>query len=168
MRTYPRRTYDSLGELLFDVRIILSRRKDIHVLAQGDEIAPAFRERLMLVVTEVNRCRYCSYAHAKTALSTGVTQDEVVALTAGVLEGSPPEELPALLYARHWAEADGMPEVTARERVVDRYGEHTVGMIEVALRMIRVANLLGNTFDYLLHRISFGRWGAWKRPGSAE
>jgi hypothetical protein len=28
---------------------------------------PAFRERLMLAVTVVNGCRYCSYFHARQA-----------------------------------------------------------------------------------------------------
>lgn len=168
MRTHPRRTYHSPGELLSDVRIILSQRKDIRALMRGGAIPPAFRERLMLAATEVNGCRYCSYAHARAALTAGVPQDEIEALAAGVREQSPPEEAPALLYAQHWAEADGKPEATVRERVVARYGEQTVGMVELALRMIRVANLSGNTFDYLLHRISFGRWGAWKRSGSAE
>jgi len=166
MSSYQRRTYHSLGELLADLRMILSRRKEIRSLMRGGAIAPAFRERLMLVVTEVNGCRYCSYAHARSALSEGVPQEEIEALAAGVLEGSPPEEAPALLYAQHWAEADGKPDAAARKQVVARYGEQVVGMIELALRMIRVGNLSGNTFDCLLHRISFGKWGAWGRAGS--
>jgi hypothetical protein len=32
-------------------------------------------------------------------------------------------------------------------------------MIEVVLRMMRMGNLIGNTLDYLLYRISFGRRG---------
>jgi AhpD family alkylhydroperoxidase len=167
MAPSERRTYHSPGELLSDVRIILSRRKDLRALMRGITIAPAFRERLMLAVTEVNRCRYCAHAHSRAALATGVPQDEVEALAAGVFEGSPPEELPALLYAQHWAEAAGKPEVALRERVVAVYGEQAVGMIDLALRVIRVGNLLGNTFDCLLHRLSFGRWGAWKSAGSA-
>jgi AhpD family alkylhydroperoxidase len=166
--TYRRRVYHSLREILADLRMILSRRKEIRALMRGGAIAPAFRERLMLAVTEVNGCRYCQYAHARAALSTGVPQDEIEALEAGVFEGSPPEEVPALLYAQHWAEANGKPEIAARERVVARYGKQAVEMMELALRMIRVGNLSGNTFDYLLHRISFGRWGAWKRAGAAE
>jgi len=167
MNTYKRRTYCSLSEMFTDVQAILSRRKEIRSLMRGGVIAPAFRERLMLVVTEVNGCRYCSYAHARAALSEGVPQKEIEALAGGVFEGGPPEELPALLYAQHWAESNGKPEATGRDRVVERYGESAVETMELALRMIRVGNLSGNTFDYLLHRISFGRWGAWKRAGSA-
>jgi AhpD family alkylhydroperoxidase len=140
--------------------MILSRRKEIRAVMRGGAIAPAFRERLMLVVTQVNRCRYCSYAHARAAQSAGVPQEEIEALAAGVFEGSPPGEVPALLYAQHWAEANGTPDPSVRERVVARYGEQVVGMMELALRTIRVGNLSGNTCDYLLHRISFGLWGA--------
>jgi len=59
MNTFERRTYHSLGEFLTDFRIMLSRRKEIRALMQGDIITPAFRERLMLAVTAVHRCRYC-------------------------------------------------------------------------------------------------------------
>jgi AhpD family alkylhydroperoxidase len=162
MNRSERRTYHSLGELLTDLRMIMSRRKEIRSLMRGKVIAPAFRERLMLVVTAVHRCRYCSYAHAREALSRGVSQVEIEALGKGMFEGSPSEEVPALLYAQHWAEANGEPEASVREQVVTRYGEQVVEMVELALRMIRVGNLAGNTFDYVLHRASFGRRGVWK------
>jgi AhpD family alkylhydroperoxidase len=162
MNRSERRIYHGLGELLTDLRIIMSRRKEIRSLMRGEVIAPAFRERLMLVVTAVHRCRYCSYAHAREALSRGVSQAEIEALGKGMFEGSPSEEVPALLYAQHWAEANGEPEASVREQVVTRYGEQAVEMMELALRMIRVGNLAGNTFDYVLHRVSFGRRGVWK------
>jgi AhpD family alkylhydroperoxidase len=120
---------------------------------------PAFRERLMLVVTGVNGCRYCSYAHAREALSQGINQKEIDALGEGMFEGSPSTEIPALLYAQHWAEMDGNPEPGVREQIRQRYGKRILEQIEIALRMIRMGNLLGNTFDYLLYRVSFGRWG---------
>ncbi|MEJ2551104.1 MAG: carboxymuconolactone decarboxylase family protein [Anaerolineales bacterium] len=161
MAGFNRRLYRSLNEFLTDVRILVSRRKDIRTLVRGDVVAPAFRERLMLTVTAVNRCRYCSYGHARAALSQGISGEEIEALGKGLFEGSPAEEIPAMLYAQHWAEMDAEPEPQVREQVAARYGENVLAMIELALRMIRVGNLTGNTFDYLLHRISFGRWGAW-------
>ena len=129
---------------------------------RGSIIAPAFRERLMLTVTAVNQCRYCSYAHAREALSKGVTQQEIDALGEGIFDGSPVEEIPAMLYAQHWAEANGEPEASVRDQVVMRYGDQVVDRIELALRIVRVGNLTGNSFDFLLHRLSFGRLGAWK------
>lgn len=166
MSAFPRRTYRNLSEFLIDLRIILSRREEIRALMRDGNIAPAFRERLMLAVTEVNGCRYCSYAHARAALSAGVPREEIEALAAGTFDGCPPDEVSALLYAQHWAEANAKPEASARQRVVAQYGEAMAGKMELALRMIRVGNLLGNTFDSLLHRVSFGRWGAWRRADS--
>jgi AhpD family alkylhydroperoxidase len=162
MHTFKRRIYRSLGELLHDFRSILSRRKKIRSLMSGEPIAPAFRERLMLVVTGVNQCRYCSYAHAREALSEGISEEEIEALGEGMFAGSPAEEVPALLYAQHWAETNGEPEGLVREQVSAQYGEQMVEMMELALRMIRAGNLMGNTADYLLYRLSFGRLGVWE------
>ncbi len=159
MTTFKRRMYQNIGEFVADLRAMIARRKEIRALMRGQTITPAFRERLMLAVTAVNRCRYCSYAHAREALSKGVSQQEIEALGKGLFDPSPLEELPALLYAQHWAEMNGNPEASTREQVVARYGARTVDAIELALQMIRAGNLLGNTLDYVLYRISFGRWG---------
>ena len=158
-KQFKRRTYRGWGEFLADLRLMMSRRRDIRDLMRGGTISPSFRERLMLVVTGVNGCRYCSYAHAREALVTGIGREEIEALGKGMFAGSPSEEVPALLYAQHWAERNGAPEAPVRARVVGQYGEQVVAGIELALRMIRAGNLSGNTFDYLLHRLSFGRWG---------
>jgi AhpD family alkylhydroperoxidase len=156
---FERRIYHSAGEFLIDLRAMMSRRKEIRALMHGQIITPSFRERLMLVVTGVNGCRYCSFAHAREALATGMSREEIETLGRGMFDNSPAEEVPALLYAQHWAEMNGEPEAPVREQVVARYGNQVVEMIELALRMIRTGNLTGNTFDYLLYRLSFGRWG---------
>ena len=137
----------------------MRERKRIKKLKSGETIDRAFRERLMLAVTEVNGCRYCAYAHARMALSAGLTQTDIDALAEGSLRGSPPEQIPALLYAQHWAETDAKPDSEARQRVLETYGQSKTEAMEILLRMIRVANLLGNTWDYLMHRVSFSRWG---------
>jgi AhpD family alkylhydroperoxidase len=159
MTTFKRRTYKNVGEFLTDARILLSRREDIRTLMQGELIAPAFRERIMLAVTSVNQCRYCSYAHSREALATGISQEELDELGRGVFEESPPDEVPALLYAQYWAETNGLREDPLRDKVISIYGAKRVELMEVAMRMIRSGNLLGNTFDSFVHRISFGRWG---------
>jgi AhpD family alkylhydroperoxidase len=158
MDDFKRRIYHGLGEVLTDVRAIISRR-DLLRSTMRSGLDAAFRERLMLVVTGVNGCRYCSYAHARQALAEGISAEEIEMLGETAFHGSPSEEVPALLYAQHWAEADGEPDPTARATVVERYGEETLARIEIVLRLIRAGNLIGNTFDYLLHRLSFGRLG---------
>ncbi len=160
MKRFNRRTYSSPSTFFADVKAIMAQRHQMRPLMRGEWIDAAFRERLMLAVTAVNGCRYCSFAHAKQALTEGIEADEIQALQDGVLENSPREELPALLYAQHWAETAGQVDPDARQSVVETYGEDTVDAIELALQTIQMGNLMGNTADYLLYRLSFGRLGA--------
>ena len=113
----------------------------------------------MLAVTAVNRCRYCSYYHAKEALSAGLSTQEIQQLDNGDLAVAPDDELPALLYAQHWAEQDAHPDPAIRQKLVTTYGDAKAEAIETILRLIRTGNLGGNTLDYWLYRLSFGRCG---------
>jgi AhpD family alkylhydroperoxidase len=126
---------------------------------RGETLNKPFRERLMIVVTEVNACRYCSYFHARQALVEGIAEQELQALTEGEFKASPPEERTALLYAQHVAESGGNPDPAARARIEERYGTETAAAIDLTLRVIRIANLMGNTVDFLLYKVSFGRLG---------
>ena len=85
--------------MLADARAIFTRRREIRAMMKDETLDSAFRERLMLVVTGVNACRYCSYAHAREALAEGITQEEIEDLSEGTLEGSPPDQMTALIYA---------------------------------------------------------------------
>lgn len=160
MKPFNRRIYRSLPAFWADAKAILSQRDQMRPLMRGQLVDKAFLERLMLAVTAVNGCRYCSFAHARRALAEGIRSDELEALLDGVVENSPREELPALLYAQHWAETAGKPDKAARQRVLEAYGDDTAEAIELALRTIQMGNLVGNTADYLLYRLSFGRLGA--------
>ena len=154
---FLRRTYASPAAFLDDVRFILRHRDQLKTAMRV--LDEAFRERLMLAVTQVNRCRYCTDFHAKYALEAGLSEEEIEQLLEGVVERCPPDEVLAVLYARHWAEEVGSPEPEIRQRLVDVYGEARADAIDMVLRMIWVGNLSGNTLDYLLYRISGGRWG---------
>lgn len=154
---FPRRTYTSLAAFLDDVRFIMRHRDRLKTAMRV--LDETFRERLMLAVTQVNRCRYCTEFHAKYALEAGLSQEEIEQLLEGIVEQCPPDEVTAILYARHWAEEAGAPDPEIRQKLVDVYGEGQADAIDMVLRMIWIGNLSGNTFDYLLYRISGGRWG---------
>lgn len=123
-------------------------------------LSPAFRERLMLVVTEVNGCRYCRTFHASEALKEGITDTELAELLAGQIPAdTPEEEIPAMIYARYWAESDAQPAPEDVQELIDFYGEDKAAAIHIVLRMIRMGNLMGNTADYILFRLTFGKAG---------
>lgn len=165
MNRFNRRRYHSLSEMLADLKAIWAQRHRMRPLMRGETIPADFRERLMLAVTAVNDCRYCSFAHARQALAEGLSPEELAALQQGDLAHSPPDQLPALLYAQHWAESGARPTPAARERVLEQYGSERTEAIELGLRTIQTGNLLGNTWDYVLYRLSFGRWGGRRSSG---
>lgn len=154
---FHKRTYTGLVDFLADARYVLQHREQIR--AAMFLLDAPFRERLMLAVTQVNACRYCSEYHAKLALKTGLPPDEVRQLLDGDADQCPPEQLTAVLYARHWAEAAGQPDSDVRQTLVETYGVAKAAAIEMVLRMINIGNLSGNTFDYILYRVSGGRLG---------
>jgi AhpD family alkylhydroperoxidase len=158
-KKFLRRVYSRPSEFIRDFRYISSRREIIRRAMR--EIIPAdFRERLMMVVTEVNGCRYCSSYHSQIALTSGVPESQLrELLTGSIPQDAPSEELPALLYARHWAESGANPDPQAENHLREVYGEEKFQAIEILLRMIRVGNLLGNTADYWLYLATFGMFG---------
>ena len=156
---FSRRYYRNFKEIRTDFRYITSRRELIRK-AMREMISHDFRERLMMVVTQVNGCRYCASFHAKEALKSGISNEELKVLLAGeVPEDAPIEEMSALGYAKHWAESDAQPDAAAMQRLEDEYGQERANAIHIVLRMIRMGNLSGNLFDYWLYKLSFGRLG---------
>lgn len=158
-KKFLKRRYPSLRSAFADFKFMYSHRADIRAAMRNNVVDEAFRERLMMAVTQVNGCRYCSYFHAREALRAGISQEELAAVASMEFSESPPEQQPALLYAQHWAETNANPDDDIRDRMLGVYGEETLKAIEMVLRMIRVGNLMGNTFDYVLFRMSFGRLG---------
>ncbi len=157
--TFARRLYHGWDEFYADMRFMMDNRRLMR-RATRELVPPDFRERLMLVVTEVNGCRYCSYGHSLAALKAGVPQEQIDELAAGLIPaGAPPQEVPALLYARSWAECDAQPEPQETARLVEIYGAEKAEAIQGLLRMIRLGNLLGNQGDYVLYKLTFGLVG---------
>jgi AhpD family alkylhydroperoxidase len=155
---FNKRKYRSLRELFADLCFPIRNRNQLRKVKNKRLLSPAFQERLMLAVTSVEGCRYCSYFHSKLALKSGINQEEIGKLLSGDFEGCPGEEALAVLYAQHWAESNARPDPEAVEKLKATYGSEKAKAINMMLRMIRLGNLLGNTWDYLLYRVSFGKW----------
>ncbi|MFC2009045.1 carboxymuconolactone decarboxylase family protein [Chloroflexota bacterium] len=100
---FNRRTYNSPDDFFADVSLPIRNRKQLREIRQKGLISPAFQERLMMAVTAVNGCRYCSYYHAKEALKTGIEPEEIHDLLSGGISNCPENELVAVMYAQHWA-----------------------------------------------------------------
>jgi AhpD family alkylhydroperoxidase len=156
---FNKRTYNNLKEFFSDILFLTKNRKQMREVNKGTIISPAFRERMMLAVTAVNRCRYCSYFHTEVALKNGLSQEEISRLLSGEVPACPPEEASAVIYAQHWAESNACPDPIVVQKLQETYGKEKADAIQLVLRMIRTGNLSGNSWDYLLYRLSFGNRG---------
>jgi AhpD family alkylhydroperoxidase len=151
--TFNKRIY-TLQTFTADVKNIFDHMDALRNAARSGRVSKAFAEKIMMVVTSVNGCRYCSYGHARAALAAGIPEAELQRLIALELGTFPENEVVALTFAQHYAESCCHPDLAAWQRVTDYYGVETANDMLVYLRMITFGNLLGNTFDALLSRLA--------------
>jgi AhpD family alkylhydroperoxidase len=134
------------------MRDVIEHMGDLRNAARGGRVDGEIAQKIMLVVSRVNGCRYCIYGHSRTALVAGVSEEELQSLLSGESGAFSKEEAVALTFAQHYAESFERPNPIAWQRLVDCYGLQPAQDILAYLRMITMGNLLGNTFDALLSR----------------
>jgi AhpD family alkylhydroperoxidase len=155
VRRFNKRYYRSPIAFLRDLWAALRQAPVLRQARRKQLVDRAFAEKVMLVVTQVNGCRYCSYAHTRIALRSGVSDDDLAQLLALQLGEFPASEAVALTFAQHWAETAGHPDPLAEQRFREYYGPEKAQALLAYMRMINLANLVGNTFDAFLSL--FGR-----------
>lgn len=134
------------------VRDLIAHVDDMRLAILQRRLSRAFAEKIMLAVTQVNGCRYCSYAHARMALKAGIDAEELRHLMHGDFQSVDPTELVAVMFAQHYAEQRDQIDPVAWQQLVDTYGLDMARSVMAYIRMITMANLLGNTFDAVLSR----------------
>jgi len=129
---------------------------NVHHIAKAfgnTRIDKAFVEKIMTVITAVNGCVYCAWFHAKQAVASGVSEEEVRSLLNLQFHADAShEEVTALLYAQHYAETDRHPDETMTTTFYEFYGEETATDLFMSMRMIYFGNLFGNTWDAVISR----------------
>lgn len=117
------------------------------------ELSPQLIERIMLAVTEVNKCEMCSYAHTKMALEKGLCESEIQALLSGEFSTIPNDEATAILFAQHYADFQSKPTEKAWDTLLETYGEVKAKGILGVVRTITLGNSLGIPFGSFINRI---------------
>ncbi|MCF8360748.1 MAG: carboxymuconolactone decarboxylase family protein [Prolixibacteraceae bacterium] len=142
----PRLFFGDIGFMLGHIPSIVGTFRDKH-------ISKAFSEKIMNVVTAVNGCIYCSWLHARQALYSGISQEELKNVIKLQFQADASEyELTALLYAQHYAETNRNPDPEMNRRLFDHYGDKTARHIIIIIRLIFFGNLYGNTWDAVISR----------------
>ena len=114
----------------------------------ADRVSDQFAEKIMLAVTSVNECQYCSRFHTDLARDVGVDEATIASILERDIDTAvEDDELPALVFAQQYAEADESPGQEAHDALVDAYGSETAVDILAFVRAIYFGNLLGNTYD---------------------
>ena len=146
---FSKRVY-TLIRFFADLLYIVS--KSYLMLLPKYKISHALMEKIMLAVTSVNDCRYCTWFHVRQAKKVRISQQEIQSiLTHQIGQEMNPDEYPAILFAYHFAESNRKPEADMLHELQNHYGPKSKGVI-YAIRMIYFGNLCGNTFDAFLSR----------------
>ena len=133
---------------------LMASTGDSHWRPRHQRISRQFTERIMMAVTEVNGCRYCSYFHTQVSLRAGMHKEEIQRILSGDFDSAPQEELAALYFAQHYADSGGRPNSDAVQCLRDAYGEAGAKAILAYIRAIMVGNAWGNMFDAFRVRLS--------------
>lgn len=144
MDTFPRRTA-TVGNLLpWLERIVRDVPAQANLYSRRPAIDRGLRERIMMAVTDVNGCRYCSWIHGGWAelMTRGhAARDDV-----------------ALAYAREAAELDSLPpSPEARQALEAVFSPEEARAIDATIANIQLSNLAGNTVDGLISRLTGAR-----------
>ncbi len=115
----------------------------------------ALREKVMLAVTSVNDCRYCSYVHTGLALANAVDLGELrQLLDSGTFGDVDERDAVATLFAQHFADTTRHPSDAARAALARKFNAYQRLEIMAYIHAIYLANLCGNSFDAWLERLS--------------
>ena len=135
---FPRRTATPDVLVPWLVELVRTVPGLVRSYVPGSPVPPRTRERVILAVTEVNGCRYCAWIH-------GSWQDFL-----GDVDTADAEEA-LLAYARACAEA-GTP--LPADDLLAVLPSDAVGVLRATVAQIEVANLVGNTVDGVLARLT--------------
>lgn len=112
-----------------------------------------FQNKILLAVTQVNGCRYCSYLHTKHALESGMSEEEIKSLLAGEVGDVNNDETIALMFAQHYAETQANPDKESVQKLFEKYGEQKASDIISVIQVIMVGNIHGISLDLLQGRL---------------
>jgi len=150
---FRKRVYISLSDFLLDLLGFIINSSIYVRNIKNTRISRELREKLMVAVSGVLGCKYCTWLHSEMALSHGVDAADIQRLLSSELGNFPEEEAVALAFAQHYTETEGTVQEEARQRLYTYYGRERARDILGYIQIIYFGNLSGNTVDALLERL---------------
>ena len=136
---FPRRTATpaALAPWIVELARVLPGLAESYAVGPARRLDPRTRERVIMAVTEVNGCRYCAWIHGAWQEFLG--------------EGAGDAEEALLAYARACAAA-GRPLDPAP--LAELLPPESLRAVRATVAQIEVSNLVGNTVDGLVARLT--------------
>ncbi|MFP5382953.1 MAG: carboxymuconolactone decarboxylase family protein [Gammaproteobacteria bacterium] len=151
--TFARRTF-TLPLLARSAAAALKSSPTLLKALRQPATSPALREKVMLAVTAVNDCRYCSWVHTGLALQNDVDLDDLQhVLDAGTFGQLDEREAVAILYGKHFADTVREPDAEAERALARAWSPEERAEIMAYIHAIYFANLAGNSADAWLARL---------------
>ncbi|HME53714.1 MAG TPA: carboxymuconolactone decarboxylase family protein [Candidatus Lokiarchaeia archaeon] len=149
---FPKRSY-TFRIFFRDFNRAIQNLGSIRETMRSGTISHKFAEHVMLAVTAVNGCRYCSWVHARMALEAGCTTKEIAGILTSDSGAIASDEAIAIAFAHHYADSCGNPERFALLRLVKAYGLQKSRDILNSIYLITIGNYMGNTLDAFRSRL---------------
>jgi len=108
--------------LFRDIKQFIANFSQVKETVSSNRISRDFSERIMLSVTSINKCMYCTYGHTGSALKSGALEFEIVSILDNSLESIKEDEVIALNFAKHYARSNNNPSREEKEKLVKYYG----------------------------------------------
>ena len=126
----------------------------IYKIWQKHEIEAGFREELMLAVSTMNDCKYCTWGHHEWAHAAGISDEELDHIEHGDPEGIERAKWVAISYVVTFVSSEykDIPDELVQEMQAN-YTANEIKEIELVARIMDIANRGANTWDAMLSRL---------------
>ncbi|MDP2226813.1 MAG: carboxymuconolactone decarboxylase family protein [Moraxellaceae bacterium] len=153
MPTFNKRTFD-LATLASSLTAAAASAPRAWWAQQWPATSRALQEQVMLAVSSVTQCRYCTWVHAGAALEAGVDLEQLQHLLAEEsLQNATSKERIAILFAQHYADTGGHPTGAAVSRLYCTLSRPEYLEVMALIDTIYFSNLAGNSMDAVIARL---------------
>ena len=128
--------------------------KTVYGVWVRNELDPGFREELMLAVSQLNDCRFCTWGHHEWAQISGVSNEELAQLESLDPSGFDRRKWVAISYVRALVKRNFkgvQPEL--RRAVQHKFSPQEIRQIELVARVMDIGNRGSNTWEAMVSRM---------------
>jgi AhpD family alkylhydroperoxidase len=142
------------GEFLAATAALVRRAPTIYKVWVRHELDPGLREELMLAVSKLNDCRYCTWGHHEWAHIAGVSEEELAQIEQMDPTDFDRRKWLAISYVRALVSARfGSVSGDLLSEMQANYSRREIEEIVLVAKVMDISNRGANTWDSMLSRL---------------